>query len=354
MMKIIKKNPLLCSEENKYTSGVFINNSYKLLSPSNKNIDIFTCKLSKVCSKKVCYSYNTITEFRSENEFLVTKENDFSSLYIIDDKYNELSIINLKVLPKYKRNIKSISFCKDNCKIYICLENMLYSVSIDGDFIKEELSKNSINQIKYMENIIGTRCCQKAITKINLTSVSCVCNNLFITYIKNNSLYLSNLSSSGNIINTTFIDEDISVNKIFNVKGKLEFLVTKQNRYNYIYITDYCCKSNIRCNDCYILPNKDCCVKPCNKEKKCIKKNCEEDLCNIIESIALIETAIAHILNAEGEKIQKAVKVSCNCCELIKVNDSVAKMVTNVTMLEQILTEKLSLVIKSDCIKNKS
>ena len=39
----------------------------------------------------------------------------------------------------------------------------------------------------------------------------------------------------------------------------------------------------------------------------------------LLQSIALEEAAIAHILNAEGEKLQKAISISCDQKDLIEV-----------------------------------
>lgn len=66
---------------------------------------------------------------------------------------------------------------------------------------------------------------------------------------------------------------------------------------------------------------------------------------DLIESIALEETALSHILNAEGEKIQKVIALQCvDFCQLMEVNESVANMVAVVSGLEQTLKEKLEFV----------
>lgn len=66
---------------------------------------------------------------------------------------------------------------------------------------------------------------------------------------------------------------------------------------------------------------------------------------DLIESIALEETALSHILNAEGEKIQKVLALQCvDFCQLMEVNESVANMVAVVSGLEQTLKEKLEFV----------
>lgn len=64
---------------------------------------------------------------------------------------------------------------------------------------------------------------------------------------------------------------------------------------------------------------------------------------DIIESVALEETALSHILNAEGEKIQKMVAMESVTPEvLLATNKSVESMVNAVSRLEMILHSKLS------------
>lgn len=64
---------------------------------------------------------------------------------------------------------------------------------------------------------------------------------------------------------------------------------------------------------------------------------------DIIQSVALEEAALSHILNAEGEKIQKMVAMADVAPEiLLQTNKSVESMVGAVTRLEMILQSKLS------------
>lgn len=65
---------------------------------------------------------------------------------------------------------------------------------------------------------------------------------------------------------------------------------------------------------------------------------------DVIESVALQQTALSHILNAEGEKIQ-AVLAMGNVCvdDLLLVNKSVESMVNSITKLEIMLQSKLEL-----------
>lgn len=74
----------------------------------------------------------------------------------------------------------------------------------------------------------------------------------------------------------------------------------------------------------------------------------------LLQSIALEETAISHILNAEGEKLQKAVAMhGCDQKDLLEINKSVGDMVDKITSLEIVLKAKLDLIrpILDDCDK---
>lgn len=64
---------------------------------------------------------------------------------------------------------------------------------------------------------------------------------------------------------------------------------------------------------------------------------------DIITSVALEQTALSHILNAEGEKIQKIVAASQTAEEMLAVNQSVQSMVSAITRLEMVLQGKLEL-----------
>lgn len=74
----------------------------------------------------------------------------------------------------------------------------------------------------------------------------------------------------------------------------------------------------------------------------------------LLQSIALEETAISHILNAEGEKLQKAVAMhDCGQKDLLEINKSVGEMVDKITSLEIVLKAKLDLIqpILDNCEK---
>ena len=72
----------------------------------------------------------------------------------------------------------------------------------------------------------------------------------------------------------------------------------------------------------------------------------DQAIADIIESIALEETGLAHIINAEGEKIQRALQIAGNAEDLISVNESVKDTLVNIIKMQMLLQFKLEEVTK--------
>ena len=78
----------------------------------------------------------------------------------------------------------------------------------------------------------------------------------------------------------------------------------------------------------------------------------DQAVTDIIQSVALEQTALSHILNAEGEKIQMMLAIEADADKLLETNKSVESMVKSITNLEMVLQSKLSLF--GDCLCNPS
>lgn len=125
----------------------------------------------------------------------------------------------------------------------------------------------------------------------------------------------------------------------------LYLLGVKHGCYSYrlnLRLDSYLSGTLCPCNEALCQVCRECdCQTPCC----CMPPVCSHQACNdIVESIALQEAALAHILNAEGEKIQKAVAESSDVCELLAVNESVQKTLVRATHLEQVLYAKLEAI----------
>ena len=72
--------------------------------------------------------------------------------------------------------------------------------------------------------------------------------------------------------------------------------------------------------------------------------NRNQAITDLVESIALQETALSHILNAEGEKMQAIIAMpGITPAQLQELNNSVTRMLGAVTRLEIMLQSKLDL-----------
>lgn len=119
-------------------------------------------------------------------------------------------------------------------------------------------------------------------------------------------------------------------------RPQIVMFALKQGRYPYLRSTD------ISVDELGFIPcccNYELCSECCCGDKHC--PDCDPHT-DIMESIASIETALAHILNAEGEKIQKALGATDDLDKIMCVNREVNKTIINVTHLEHTLYAKLS------------
>lgn len=71
----------------------------------------------------------------------------------------------------------------------------------------------------------------------------------------------------------------------------------------------------------------------------------DQAVIDLLESIALQESALSHILCAESQKMKTALAMDeIDLCKLLEVNDSATNMVHAVANLELVLKEKLEFI----------
>ena len=71
----------------------------------------------------------------------------------------------------------------------------------------------------------------------------------------------------------------------------------------------------------------------------------DQAVIDLLESIALQESALSHILCAESQKMKTAMAMEeVDLCKLLEINDSATNMVHAVANLELVLKEKLEFI----------
>lgn len=78
----------------------------------------------------------------------------------------------------------------------------------------------------------------------------------------------------------------------------------------------------------------------------CVPKvSLDQAVIDLLESIALQENALSHILCAESKKMNAAMNMDgIDLCKLLEVNDSATNMVHAVANLELVLKDKLEFI----------
>lgn len=130
---------------------------------------------------------------------------------------------------------------------------------------------------------------------------------------------------------------------------------------NILFHPCYCGKETlvlfVRQKGCYLnvfyepITSYDLGFEPCICNYKLCQGSCHCTSCcdpvgDVMESIALIEASLSHILNAQGEQLQKIVAESSCVEELLGANQQINETITKVTHLEILLQDKLESLSK--------
>lgn len=175
-----------------------------------------------------------------------------------------------------------------------------------------------------------------------ITGILSLCPVYIITFVKNSQSYLCIFDECGRVAGSCmadcgFILRDIIFYPCRSECGEicLDFLAVKKEKYPYLCRWKFpvCCLDITLCPCNFIMCRK------CRPENDCCRKDAYAD---IMESIALMEASMAHILNAEGEKLQKVLSLTDDTDKILCMNREINKTIINATHLEHTLYAKLS------------
>lgn len=284
--------------------------------PSEGTIETFTLERKYLC---ICYDL-------IENCYWVIPECEPSLIYRLDKCFYEVGHISMKVARQQRA---PISLCCEDCGngFWVCYPHQRIYV--------EKCSE----KVKWYKN--------KYTQRINIGFIVQWEYNINCYWEGGRQIIESTSPCDGESINLS-IPKDCKILGIApcscNPSHKdchFCVLLLKSCSHEFLLV-EYC----IEFSKELIVP---CC--PCSPEPSpplLLPEPHHGGIYEVMHSIALEEAGISHILNAEGEKIQKAVAMSDNIEQLISVNDSVKRTLTQVTLLEGMLYSKLEALLISD------
>lgn len=268
-----------------------------------------------------CREYDCICYDYSEHCFWATSRMCCNTIFKLDCGMNEIDSMNICGLDKYGI-ITGISYSCCNNTLIISMSCVVIEIQKDSE--KFEIVYNSKGY--WIKDVLS------------------ICPYILITISKNDKYYIEAINPCGEktgefCIENLFLPENLIFNPCIPDSGNMPIWIFALKRGIYPYL----CKLDVSLEDLGINPyccNYKICEECCCGSKPC--PDCKDPCKDIMESIALVETALSHIINAEGEKIQKVIATTDNIDKIICVNREVNKTIVNATHLEQALYEKLS------------
>ncbi len=278
----------------------------------------------------------------------------------------------LEVVKRYCITTKYDCICYDYCehcfwvsskschnKIFKldCSMNVIGCIDLCGTWVRGEvtgISYNCCNNsliISYAYAVIEVdkECGHGNVIYSNakgiITGVLSLCPYILVTVLCKNEQFVQIVDFCGQILKCCRIDDEgLLINLIYNPcktrcgKMRIEGLVLKKRCLTFL------CREIISCHELEFEPcycNDKICCECCCEEHHCEKNTSCSD---IIESVALMGAALSHILNAEGEKLQKVLAETNDIDKILCVNREINKTIVSATHLEHVLYAKLSAV----------
>lgn len=170
-----------------------------------------------------------------------------------------------------------------------------------------------------------------------ITSVLGLCPGYFVVARRGKEQILYTFYGNGEKIRQSTLPQGVSVQNICynpctSTVARLDFLLREKGCYTQISpipVTSY----ELGFTPCICAHRV--CAHSCQEEDSC------QSLNDLLESIALVEAALSHILNAQGEELQKVVAEDSSIEEMLEVNEEINQTISQVTRLERVLCRKL-------------
>lgn len=363
-------SPECCKE---YTGMAFDGNYFFLTVPSELKICKFSLDFILCCLIDTCRPYTSISYDNKENCFWAWNEDSAETLFKLDREMKEISRVGLCPQDGSCPRITAVSYHRQTNTFLAAFTNTVAEFKKNGQFIRtlQEADNIQFSSVLSVLSCYATVCDSggkqviqfftfqgRLVTSASLPAACRVIDIAFHTCPEpdRKAIILSILAAKPD--HTICVPRcKIDVCDITPCKcpPKSEHKCSHKCECKHeckpkcdCRCKSPCCNHSCRCKDS--CKCKDGCTPACNCGGKCNCRyccecqNCCSSLCSLLESIALNEAALSHILNAEGEKLQKAVQIADSIHDLLEIDCSVIQTLTRVTFLEQTLYAKLEAV----------
>ncbi|MEG0759390.1 MAG: hypothetical protein RR505_13355 [Raoultibacter sp.] len=287
---------------------------FYIIAAGQQRILKLDCDFKIVEYVDTCRCYSCICYDPSDHCFWAACNRCESTLFQLDENLSEIGCTKLELGSQDNIPIQSISGC--------CVSNqLLIAVGHELVMVDKDHPTCSLSVATYPE--------------VSLQGALSIYPYMIGYYTRNHCQYLGIWSSYGCLQKEYEVPDDIWIKSVLLFPctiwdDEIHFKMLACDGTGRFAIMEFVIESDIlgcldKCN--YLLRREDC--------------GGRGGANAVMESIALMEASLAHILNAEGEKIQKAVAEASDICQLLEVNKSVRETLICVTHLEQTLYDKL-------------
>lgn len=348
VLKYNFNNYALC-KCSKYNDAAYVKNHIYCLSSCGNYIHKISCKTFKIITiiklqKKIfSFAYDNI------NNYFWAISYDLLKIYLLDLDFN--------LLKEYAivRDAESINISTYTNKLILILPKEIIETNPYGkiiNFVHENsdniyfLDNHNLKDISVLlfkkSNNYFLKITNSLVLKPDYLPLLPEYNYISVITVDSDSLYyniyLLAESKKTKAMHIISINIEITILDI-NTDSRKELQNENQCFNDLERIYGYCSSISSH-KSCYTTPS--CIVPNLPQCPDCIIENSK---CQIISSIACMEASLSHIINSEGEKIQKAISISTNINELLCINESVRNTLCEVSKLESILLKKLKSII---------
>ncbi len=285
---------------------------------NNNQIYVLDKDNSLIAIKTLKNPYKIFTFNDNIQEYIMMNENGtFNRVNTNLEETNEL-----KISKPNKLKVNDVFFDKLNNRYLLADNQYVYSNSINGDFLKNEVNIDDFYTIR------TTISCGCPINKIvpsdfAFTAVGSDENGKYIAYNKNNSAYLALVSENGSKASELFIGDNLKVNSIA-INDGIFLNVTKGND-DYLYEISLSDGGSVSPQIEDIISN----------------------LNTLIDKIGSSEAQIGTLIQTEADKVRKVLNETTDLNLILQTNASVSDVVSGLANIELSEKDNLNLIIEA-------